>query len=198
MRFKSILLGIGIFVVFLLLLNYGVEAFYPSPKYDDFCKAGYSSYPAYEPYPVKVGASECVFSKTLREEADKCFLEKGNPIYEYDDAGCYISIKECNYCQRDYDDAQKEYSKFFFIVALIAGIVALIVGYSVLSVEPVGSALISSGIGSIFFGSVRNWDYLSDFLRFGLLLLAFILLIWLALRMNKDKSFWAKQLHRFR
>lgn len=184
MNVKNLVLGIGIFVVFMLMLGYGIEAFYPSPKYDDFCKPNIGSYPvkAYD----YTGAN-CTFNKQLQEKADLCLQESGMPVYDYDDNGCNVAIKECDYCQKNYDNANKDYSKVLFIISLIVGLITLFIGYKYLSVEPVGSALMASGVGAIFYGSVRNWDNLSDILRFLLLVIALVFLIWIALRVNKKR-----------
>lgn len=186
MNVKNLILGIGIFVVFLLMLGYGIEAFYPSPKYDSFCQLGLGgSYPinAYD----YVGTN-CTFNKQLQESADKCMQDSGFPVYDYNDAGCNVAIKECNYCQKNFDEADDSYSKVVFIISLIVGLIALFVGYRYLSVEPVGSALMASGVGSIFYGSIRNWQNLSDVLRFLLLLIALVFLIWIAMRINRDSK----------
>ena len=188
---KSVVLGIGIFIVFMLMLGYGIEAFYPSPKYDDFCSAGRfeGPYPA-KAYPI-TGEQNCTFSRQLQEQQDKCYADKGQPIFEYDDNGCTIAIKNCDFCNKEFEEANKAYTKVVFIIALIAGIITLILGYAILSVEPVGSALMASGVGAIFYGSVRNWQNLSDVWRFLLLFVALILLIWIALRLNRtQKSRW--------
>ena len=180
---KKIVLGVGIFIVYLLMLNYGIEAFYPSPKYEDFCKGG-----DFGRYPTKVYDMEvqnCSFSRALQEQQDACYADGGNPVFEYDNNGCSVGLKECNYCNKEFNEADKEYSKVVFIIAIISGIITLILGYAVLSVEPVGSALMASGVGAIFYGSVRNWQNLSDIWRFLLLLVSLVLLIWIALRLNK-------------
>ena len=185
---KNIVLGIGIFVVYMLMLGYGIEAFYPSPKYEDFC----SAYEFGGRYPVKAydyGVAEnCTFSRELQGLQDQCYVDGGQPIFEYDDDGCTTSLRECNFCNKEFNDADKSYTKIVFLIALIAGIVTLIVGYAILSVEPVGSALMASGVGAIFYGSVRNWQNLSDVWRFLLLLIALILLIWIAYRLNVSKK----------
>lgn len=183
MNVKNLVLGIGIFVVFMLMLGYGIEAFYPSPKYDNFCKPGLNGI-----YPVKAYdyGMNCTFNRQVQEKADLCFQASGMPIYEYDDNGCNIAVKECDYCQKNFDDANKNYSKVLFIISLIVGLITLFVGYRYLSVEPVGSALMASGVGAIFYGSVRNWDNLSDILRFILLVIALVFLIWIAMRINKS------------
>ena len=82
-----------------------------------------------------------------------------------------------------------------FVIALIAGVITLLLGFGVLSVDPVGSALMASGVGAIIYGSARNWENLSNIGRFLLLLAAFILLIWITIRANhihgkKAWMFW--------
>lgn len=184
---KNIVLGIGIFIVYMLMLGYGIEAFYASPKYDDFCTSGrFQGY--YPDKSVPASPTNCSYSQQLRDAEQVCIADKGEPIYQYDDSGCTVSVKECNYCRRDFDEADKKYSKIVFVIALIAGIVTLFIGYTILSVEPVGSALMASGVGAIFYGSVRNWQNLSDIWRFLLLLIALVLLVWIALRLNRKKK----------
>ncbi len=186
---KNIVLGIGIFIVYLLMLGYGIEAFYPSPKYDDFCTPGrFQSY--YPDKPIPATPVNCTYSPQLRDAEQACYVDRGSPIYEYDENGCTVSVRECDYCQRDFDDKNKQYSKIVFVIALIAGIATLLIGFSILSVEPVGSALMASGVGAIIYGSIRNWQNLSDVWRFLLLFAALVLLIWIALRLNRRKGFF--------
>ncbi len=185
---KNLILGIGIFIVYLLMLGYGIEAFYPSPKYEDFCSSGRFT----GPYPVKAydygTGTNCTFSKNLQDAQDECYADGGQPIFEYDNSGCTVAIKECDYCNKEFNDANKQYSKIVFIISLIAGVITLITGFAILSVEPVGSALMASGVGAIVYGSIRNWQNLSDVWRFLLLLASLVLLIWIALRINKEKK----------
>ena len=193
MNVKNLVLGVGIFIVFMLMLGYGIEAFYPSPKYDQFCKGiNYGTYPSKVPV-----EQNCTFSKTLQEQTDECYADEGQPVYEYDDLGCTVAIKECDLCNKQFNDAQKSFSKVLFVISLIAGIATLLVGYTILSIEPVGSALMASGVGAIIYGSIRNWQNLSDVWRFLLLLVALVLLIWITIRINSQKKkglkFWKKR-----
>ena len=189
---KNLILGIGIFIIYMLMLGYGIEAFYPSPKYENFCSAGRFS----GPYPVKATydyASNCTFSKSLQDLQDQCYADGGQPVFEYDSNGCTAALKTCDFCNKEFNDANKAYSKVIFVIALIAGILTLIVGFAILSIEPVGSALMASGIGAIVYGSIRNWQNLSDVWRFLLLFVALVLLIFITLRLNKKKDgFWQK------
>ena len=61
--------------------------------------------------------------------------------YGYDDNNCIIG-GECDTCQLDYEEALDNYSWRVFVIALIIGIITFIVGFAVLKVEPVGSALL--------------------------------------------------------
>ena len=192
MNVKNLVLGIGIFIVYLLMLGYGIEAFYPSPQYDKFCTGTDGGrYTSPQPYPLKgiesTSAGNCTFIKSVQEQTEQCANDGGFAVYAYDDAGCVSSVKECNLCQKNYDSAQKAYSKVLFLIAMLAGILTLFLGYKILSVEPVGSALMASGVGAMLYGSIRNWQNLSDIWRFLLLLVALILLIWIALRINKHR-----------
>lgn len=181
---KNIILGIGIVVIYALVLWQGIEAFYPSPQYDDFCTPGrFNAY--YPTKPIAVGEPNCTFPRELQDKEAQCYADKGQPIYEYDDRGCTIDVKECDYCQRDYDDALDQHSKIVFIISIIIGVITLIVGYSFLSTEPVGSALIGSGIWAIFWGAAINWRNFSSVWRFLLLFVALVIVIAFALRLNR-------------
>src|SRR3989344_455858 len=183
MAVRNIVLGLGIFVVYLLMLAYGIEAFYPSPRYNQFCAGSEVGqfYPS-KSYPVDV--AQCTLTRQIREQTDTCYASEGQPVYEYNDSGCMVALKECNYCNKEFNEAVQAHGKSLFVIALIAGIITLLIGYHMLKSEPVGSALMACGIGAIFYGSVRNWENLSDIWRLLLLLAALILLIWITVRVN--------------
>ncbi|MEK6892775.1 MAG: hypothetical protein AABX07_01095 [Nanoarchaeota archaeon] len=182
MNVKNLVLGVGIFIVYMLMLNYGIEAFYPSLQYDNYCSASIYK----NPYQAMDGKN-CTNLNKINEIELACYSNRGQPVnYSYDSSGCVQSLS-CDFCSKQFDESRKSYSKVVFVIALIAGILTLLIGYGILSVEPVGSALMASGVGAIFYGSVRNWMNLSDVWRFLLLLLALVLLIWIALRLNRKK-----------
>jgi len=157
MNLKNLVLGIGIIVVFGLVLWQGIETFYPSPQYEDFCP---QDLPNPEPYD----------DEDLKD------------------------ISAYRECMEQYDTERNAHSKVVFIIAFIVGIITIIIGYKILSVEPVGSTLIGSGVWSLFWGTVQNWRNFSNLPRFLLLLAALVLLILLAIKLNteKKKSFWQR------
>ncbi len=194
MNVKNLVLGIGIFIVFMFVLHNGIRAFYSAPEYNQFCKSSEFTSPYYPK--MAYGESNCTFSNSLREQEQQCWANEGQPIYNYDDRGCTINLKECNYCNKEFNESQRSYNKVVFVIALIIGIIVLFIGYGILSIEPVGSALMSSGIGAIIYGTMHNWENLGNLGRFLLLLLALVLLVWIALRLNKKEKkswmFWKK------
>ena len=196
MNVKNLVLGVGIFVVYLLVLNYGIEAFYPSPQYEDYCTAngGYYYADSYvKSAPIPAGNTTCLLVPTPQQQ-NECIQAGGNLMAAtYDDAGCPLTFR-CDLCNKEFTDDQKAHSQTVFIISIIAGIITLLIGFMILTIEPVGSALMASGIGALVYGSMRNWQNLCNVWRFLLLLVALGLLIWIAIRINKQgkKGFLAK------
>jgi hypothetical protein len=191
MKTKNIVLGFGILIVFALVLWQGIEAFYPTPLYENFCNnSQYST-----PYPLKEIPTvdpNCTFSPQLQESTDKCSNSGGFTVYNYDEKGCTISIKYCDTCNKQFTEAEKAHAIVVFWIAIIIGIIVLLVGYSVLSIEPVGSALIASSIWAIFYGTVVNWRNITSIYRFVLLFIALVIIIVIAIKLNTQKEKQAK------
>ena len=187
MRVKNLVLGIGIVVVYALVLWQGIQAFYPQPEWDDFCGSR-----GVGRFPIDIeGGKDCVISGELRDKMNSCSKAEGFIRYQYDDDGCVVDI-ECDECNINYNEARDEYSRNIFIISLIVGVLTLVVGFFVLKVEPIGSALLASGIWAIFYGTVWNWRNFGNVWRFVLLLIVLVALIWIAWRLNrkKKKGFW--------
>ena len=90
-------------------------------------------------------------------------------------------------CQKELEKALDKHSWGVFIISIVVGVIALFVGFSILSIEPVGSALIGSGIWAIFWGSLINWRNFGTVWRFILLFIALVALIYITIRLNKAK-----------
>lgn len=181
MSFKNIVLGIGIFVIFVFLVGYGIEAFYASPEYNKFCNNSIN-------YPEKVYTMTCPYNTILEEQKQKCYNEEGQPVSKYNETGCETSIT-CDYCSKDYNNAQKYYTRNVFIICLIIGLIAMGLGAFLFKLETVGAGLMAGGVGTIFYGCVRNWPNFSNMMKFILLLIALILLILLGYKLNGKLKF---------
>lgn len=189
MNVKNLVLGVGIFIVYLLVLNFGIQAFYPSPEYNDYCTGRQYYYPSFPEGSAIKGAEgvNCTVSPTPQQQ-DMCIQEGGNLIADtYDTNGCALTFK-CDMCNNQWMEADKQHSQRVFIISIIVGILTLIIGYAILTIEPVGSALMASGVGALVYGSMRNWSNLSNIWRFLLLLGALVLLIWITIRLNSQKK----------
>ena len=185
MKFKNFVLGVGILIVFALALHQGIQTFYPTPLWDDFCDIQVGPFATGKP-------TECTNNLELQNRAQQCFDSKGQFVYEYDSNGCPID-GDCDGCSIDYEAALDVHSNRVFIIAIIIGIITFIAGFFLLSTEPVGSALMASGIWAVFYGVVVNWRNFSNSWKFLLLLVLLIVLIWVALRFNrKHEGFVSK------
>lgn len=169
MNVKNFVLGIGIVVVFALTLWQGIEAFYPSPMYDDYCGK------IREPIPMPVDKDI-----NLYQNATWCAENNGNWRNGY----CDFYYE----CQKQFDEVQDKHAKIAFIISVIVALIAIITGYAILSIEPVGSALIGSGIWALFYGTVINWRNFTNIWRFLLLFAALVLIIWITLRLNRKRK----------
>ncbi len=186
MRFKNIVLGLGIFIVYFLVLLYGIQTFFPEPKYEDYCTYRYPSI-------YRDPGVNCTYPPELAAKEQACYAIKGEFRQEFNNNGCVIG-GYCDECGINYQNALSDYNTKVFWISLIAGLVTLIIGYGILSIEPVGSALMASGVLAVIYGSVRNWQNFTSAIKFGLLLFVLVVLILLAVRINKiaksKKKWW--------
>ncbi|MCX6742034.1 MAG: hypothetical protein NTX24_02560 [Candidatus Pacearchaeota archaeon] len=190
MNVKSLILGAGIVIVFALLLWYGFETFYPSPQYEKFCNNSNGGYSEPMKAPYACSSVNCTFSQQLQNETDQCYGDGGQPTYNHDENGCSISLKKCDFCNKSFEEAMKKRGNLVFVFSLIIGIIVLLIGYLLLSTEPIGISLIASGVWALFYGAINNWRNLVSVWKFLLLLIAFIVIIFLAFKVNrKNKKF---------
>jgi hypothetical protein len=169
----TIILGVFIAIMVSILFNLVVSYVYESPKYEDFCKINN------QPYPTKLGLDvgvNCSYNQVLQEQSDKCYLERGMPVYNYDSGGCTISLKDCDMCGKNWDDAIAEYNKRTFFIFALIGFVLIVVG---LYVSPllVQIATLPSGAVLVIEAAIKNFDdKLMVIIIFALLIIAAIVL----------------------
>lgn len=173
----TIVLGVFIAIMVATLFNLVVDYVYEGPKYEDYCKGVEGQ----GPYPVKYGVGNeqcgnCTFSPELQKATEECWNGRGVPVYNYDSKGCTSSIKECNMCGKEFDDAQKAYNrKTFFVFALIG--FALIVTGLYLPVLLVQIATMPAGAFLVIEAAVKNFDdKLLVIITFSLLIISAIML----------------------
>ena len=181
-QLKNLILGIAIALLFAFTVGYGINAFYPSPQYDDFCKSAEFS----RPVKIDVGAvyRNCTDTYYLY---DQCYQQNLFPIPSYNENGCVVSI-ECSTCQKDYDASQASYSRKVFIIAGIAGIIAIITGALIPFAVPISSGLMGGGLLSILYGNIVQWRNFDNVMRFIILFAWLVIVLGLAYWINKRKK----------
>ena len=190
MDIRKIAIVIVIAILFSILVQATIEAIYPSPRYEDFCKGMYD-----RPAPVAAvkEAKECpdTYVPPSQEEIDACDGKEGFPDYNYDEYGCPTKYT-CNTCQKELDDSMKGYNLIVFIISSILGLIAIFAGVylpthkNALN-EWVGTGFMLGGIISVFIGTARYYSDMARIVRPIILLIELIIIIWLAYKkLNKN------------
>ena len=156
MDIKQIIVSVAITIVFTMFIAYGVETFYPSPDYEDFCPDTWNI-----------------------ENEQECLDINGTWETEtYGDGKTENHCENQKDCEEPYDIADEKHSKVFFIIAAIFGMAALVAGIMIKK-GAVSIGLLGGGTLLIFVGTVAYWEYADQLLKFVLLGFMLAILIWL-------------------
>jgi len=173
--FKWILV-FGIAIVTNLFLNYALDAFYLSPKFEVFC-------------PQKDVVTPLTEEKTCRAVGGQWT----NEPYKYVGMATPIPVDApkgyCNEnytCGKNYDDAMKVYNRNVFIVLVVSGTALLIGSIFASAIEAVALGFSFAGILSLIIGTTRYWGNMDDRLRVVVLGLALVALVWIGIKKFKD------------
>jgi len=171
---KNIVLGIAIFLLMMFVAIYGIRAVYgKGPQYDEFCKQSIN------------------FNQTNCEDAGGKWVN--NSQYVADQRGAVKVVPaeggSCNYdydkCNKDFQNANEIYTKKVFFIAAPLGVIIIAVGALIFGLEFVGAGLMAGGVGVIFYGVMGYWQYTSDWLKFIILLIGLVVVIWIGYYLNK-------------
>jgi len=173
MTLKENAITVAIAILFTTFILVSVDAFYERPEYEDFCgKDVYERFPPLNPETSK----NCSLEQN-QEEID-CYNDEGFSDYEYNQEGCR-EFKECNYCQKDYENARKEYANFLFLILAPFGALAIILGVYY-KIEFLGSGFMFAGIILMFYGTIQNFEDLNKFTRVFVIFLELLLVLFIA------------------
>jgi hypothetical protein len=162
MKIKEWLLGIIIAVVFLMFCVFGTKLIYDTPKYEDYCD--YSS----------MNSPTAYDKMNLNDSELQAQQEAQNKIYQE--------------CSGRYDLANKNYSKNLFIISLVFGLVVIIICTIWIDINSISGGLMFGSLMFIIYGTSRYWNFMDDLLRFIILGVALINLIYVAYWVNKRAS----------
>ncbi len=163
-KYKKLILSLGIVVVLNLFFNFGVRTFYHEPQYNDFCADDYLRY-APAPYPVDAK------DKVAIAEYEKKQIETGQKQKEGSDK---------------YNTVRDVYNRNVFIVLISLGVLSIIIGFLVGNAEAVSLGLSFGGLLSLIIGTIRYWSAMHEYLRFVLLGVALMILIWFGVKKMRD------------
>ncbi|MBU2503736.1 MAG: hypothetical protein KJ879_01650, partial [Nanoarchaeota archaeon] len=142
--------------------------FYDSPEYTDFC-------------------DEFKTTQVIENQA-QCEAVDGQ--WALQEIRCITEPCPQGYCDRDfvcrqeYEGANEIYSRNIFFITLPLGIAVIALGALVFGLEAVGAGLMAGGVGVFLWGIMRFWNFANDWLKFILLLVGLVAVIWLAYYFN--------------
>ncbi len=167
-------LVVAIVVVLNLLFNVSTSLIFEQPQYDQFCKA--------EPLQIQ-------------PETAKLCVEQGGqwngPAVPVQSPSVESTPKPVGYCdlqftcRQKFEDAQTIYNRNSFVVLVVLGALAIIIGFFV-SASAVSLGLTLGGVLSLIIASMRYWSYMQEYWRFGVLAVALIALCWLGVKKIKE------------
>ena len=185
---KNIVLSIAIAIVFMLFAVYGTALFYPEPQFSDFCEKREIG----RPFPLERERQEvpepCEINPEVLAREQQCYTDDKIIISrEYDEQGCLIDF-ECSSCNQDYDAAAEKWRTRAFVASVIIGLIGIAAGALLFKIESIGAGLMGGGALLIFVFSVRVWRDFGDVVRFIILGLALLVLIYIGILINRRRK----------
>ncbi len=83
-------------------------------------------------------------------------------------------------CSDKYNEANKDYSKKMFIISLIFGILVIVGCTIFISTNSISGGLMFGSLMFIIYGTGRYWNYMDDLVRFIILSIALVVLIYVS------------------
>jgi len=170
---------IGIVIVLNLFINYSVSLVYKQPTWENY----FSQSQVVEPINnkeecLKVGGQWTVDAYTNQNYPTPAKVVDGKLITGY----CNPDFIK----QQNFNDDQKVYNRNVFIVLVIFGVIAVVVGVYLSAISAVSLGLSFGGVVSFIIGSIRYWSDMQDWVRVAVLALALVALIWVAVKKIKE------------
>jgi hypothetical protein len=164
---KRVLISIAIAVIFALFVGYGIEVFHDAPDRNDYCPD--------DIYEVE-DEEACLEADGKWQTYENEVLEP-RPVVK---GNC----QNPQSCYNNYELITAQHDKIVFIVAIIVGILAVIIGI-ILKKDVIGTGILSGGILLILYGTLRYWRHADEILKFVLLGITLAVLIWLGYKKLK-------------
>ena len=174
MKIKDVILAIAIIVLTIFVTYYGINIFFPSSDYNNFCDNN-------KYYGILNTSQQC---ESVNGKWNPNYYPETTPVKNNIDGYCDIYYQ----CNLEFQDAMKMRSRNVFFIALPLGIIIIALGAFFFGLEAVGAGLMGGGVGTLIYGSGAFWPYTENWIRFFISLLGLIVLIWFAYFFNKRLS----------
>src|SRR3989344_2880833 len=176
MNLKKVMLSLGVGILAALFIGFLIEAIYPSPKYQDYCKREFEI-----PVPQVVKQEKCSYVYDT-EFRNKCADEKGIVRQDYDSNGCVIK-ETCDYCQKEFQNADEKYNRILFYITAPIGLLMIILGlYLPANIDAIAGGILLGGILTMIQITMRVFGNLGKWYRGILFGLELILVIWIGIK----------------
>jgi len=176
-RLQQIILGIGIMVLLVSFILYGLEVFYPTPEWSDFCREEMRPMPVYSKFGTPLDTQiNCESKQGKWHPRDyPCPVGVSEKEVECPEGYCDYNF----YCQKDHESASELYSMYTLLVLSIIG-VSILIGGLFVQVQVISNSIMAGGVIIILRGVIGAWNFLSKYLQWALLGVLLALLIWVA------------------
>jgi hypothetical protein len=123
-----------------------------------------------------MGEKKCVDVYNSPESL-ACSEARGNPIYQTNDDCCQV-YEKCDYCNRDFTDAQSMHNRNLFFILAPIGLLIIILGLYVAS-EYLGAGFMFGGLITLFYATVVYFTEMSKLARAFVILVELLIIIWI-------------------
>jgi len=168
MSLKNIVLSVAIAVLTICVAVYGINTFYPSPEYNSYC-------PEYQTAEYIDSPQRCEANSGYWYPYEEKTLE--GEINGYCDRNYY--------CHKDFNSAQETWYRNIFFIGLPLGILIIIVGAFLFSLEFVGVGLMWGGVVTMVYSTWGFFLQSVDWIKFTISLVALAVIISFAYWYNK-------------
>ncbi len=193
MDIRKIIIIFVVAILFTVLVFSVIEAVYPHPEYDDFCK---EEFPVPREIKPVVVENSCPPITIKQEDQKSCNEKNGDIQYVYDSNGCATNYK-CSTCRNEYETAEERYAQYVFYISAVLSLLAIFIGLYLPAKknslhEWIGTGFMLGGTFALFFGTIISFSDLGRFIRPVVIFLELILIIFIAYRkignLREDKA----------
>ncbi len=171
---------LGIIIVLNLFFAYALKVIYNAPEWDEYCQK--------EQVEKRIDTEEsCLEVGGAWKENDKTY-----EAMRYDPVAEQAILEKTNgwcdrhyECRLNYEEDRESYEKNVFMTLVALGVISIIVGFFMASIELVSMALSLGGVLTFIVASIRYWEFAGEYLQVGILALALAVLIYLGVKKFK-------------